>query len=249
MTGAEVMKGAEPWSSPGGRSGVLVVHGFTGNPQSMRGLAQALAGAGFSVELPLLPGHGTSVEDMALTRWEDWSAAVEQAYLELASRCDRVVAAGLSMGGTLCLWLAGRHPELAGVVAVNPAVGMGDAAMRQGLEDLLAQGVERIPGIGSDVADPEAQELAYEEVPVRCLLSLARAMGDLDLSEVRCPVLLMNSPQDHVVPPAAAEAVAAGVSGSVERVVLERSYHVATLDYDRDEVERSAVEFARRVCA
>ncbi|HMC51919.1 MAG TPA: hypothetical protein VKI64_04085, partial [Acidimicrobiales bacterium] len=77
---AAVLPGAEPWSAPGGPSGVLVLHGFTGCPQSMRGLARAFASAGFAVELPLLPGHGTAVEDMIPTRWSDWSEAAERAY-------------------------------------------------------------------------------------------------------------------------------------------------------------------------
>jgi len=246
-TPSEVLPGAEPWSAPGGPHGALVVHGFTGSPQSMRGLAEAFAAAGFAVELPRLPGHGTTVAEMATTGWADWSAAVEQAYTDLAARVDKVVVAGLSMGGTLSLWLATRHPELAGVVLVNAAVGMGDEAMRKGLEDLIAQGVETIPGVGNDVADPDATELAYSEVPVRSLLSLGEAMADLDLAAVRCPVLVMNSPQDHVVPPSAAEDIASSVSGPVERLVLEKSYHVATLDYDKDIIQSSAVQFARQV--
>lgn len=245
------MAGAEAWSAPGGRAGALVIHGFTGCPQSMRGLAEAFAAAGFSVELPRLPGHGTTVEDMATTTWADWSGAVEAAYRELAGRCERVVAAGLSMGGTLAVWLAAGHPELAGVVAVNAAFGMADDSMRKGLEDLVAQGVEMIPGVAGDIADPDANELGYDQVPVRCLLSLGDAMADLEarLSGVRCPLLVMNSPQDHVVPPAAGDRLAEAVSGPVERISLERSFHVATLDYDRDTIEARAVEFGRRVTA
>src|SRR5207245_4725127 len=99
-----------------------VVHGFTGSPQSLRGLAEAFAAAGFAVELPLLPGHGTTVQDMATTGWEDWSSAAEAAYQQLAQRCVRVVVAGLSMGGALAVWLAIRHPEVAGIAVVNPAI-------------------------------------------------------------------------------------------------------------------------------
>ena len=249
MADTKVLPGAEAWSAPGGPHGALVVHGFTGCPQSMRGLAEAFAAAGFAVELPRLPGHGTTVEDMATTGWPDWSATVEEAYTDLAARCERVVVAGLSMGGTLSVWLATRHPELAGVIAINAALGMADDAMRKGLEELLAQGVETIDGVGNDVADPDVTELAYSQVPVRPLLSFGEAMAELDPSEVHCPVLIMNSPQDHVVPPAAADTLASSVSGPVERLVLEKSFHVATLDYDKGLIESSAVEFARKVCA
>ena len=66
---ASIIPGAEPYSTTGDTRGALVLHGFTGNPQSMRGLALALADAGFTVEMPLLPGHGTVIEDMLDTRW------------------------------------------------------------------------------------------------------------------------------------------------------------------------------------
>lgn len=246
---APVLPGAEAWSAPGGPTGALVIHGFTGSPQGMRGLAEAFASAGFTVELPRLPGHGTTVEEMATTGWSDWSAAVREAYLDLAGRCERVVAAGLSMGGTLAAWLGAHHPELAGLVLVNAAAGMADDELRKGLEDLLSQGIELIPGVAGDIADPGSKELGYDQVPVRSLLSLSEAMLDLEarLADIRCPVLILNSPQDHVVPPHASDRLAASVSGPVERVTLERSYHVATLDYDRDLIERAAVDFARRV--
>src|SRR5256714_14080830 len=106
-----VLPGAEPFSAPGGPHGALVLHGFTGSPQSMRGLAKAFAAAGFAVELPLLPGHGTTVEDMATTGGDDWSGTAEAAYQELAARCDRVGVAGLSVGGPLTAWLARAPPQ------------------------------------------------------------------------------------------------------------------------------------------
>src|SRR5512134_2078765 len=116
-----LLPGAEPWSHDGGPAGALCLHGFTGNPTSMRGVAEAFAGAGFSVELPRLPGHGTTVEDMLTTSWDDWTGEVEAAYQRLAARTDRVVVSGLSMGGSLTLWTGQRHPEVAGLVCINPA--------------------------------------------------------------------------------------------------------------------------------
>ncbi len=248
---ADVLAGAEPFSSAGGPHGALVVHGFTGCPQSMRGLAHAFAEAGFAVELPLLPGHGTSVDDMVGTRWDDWAACADAAYLELARRGERVVAAGLSMGGTLTLWLAAHHPDIAGIVLVNPVVEPPAESFRDMLRMSLAQGLVTMPGVGNDVADPDVQELAYEIVPIEGLLSLCEANDALvaKLGDVRCPVLLMNSPQDHVVPPSSSDLVAERVAGPVERVTLERSFHVATLDWDAPEIERRTVSFALAVTA
>lgn len=268
MTGpAGVMPGAEPFSAPGGPHGALVVHGFTGNPSSMRPLAEALAAAGFAVELPLLPGHGTSVDDLATTRFADWSGALEARYLELAGRTDSVVVAGLSMGGTLAAWLAARHcqvrdtpnpghvtpnpGQIAGLVAVNGLFDPPAEAFADLLRACLDQGQDRLPGIGSDIAAPGAAELAYEAAPIEALLSLQEAVGELHgrLGDIRCPVLILTSPQDHIVPPVSSDVLADRVSGPVERVTLERSFHVATLDYDRDLIVERAVEFALRVAA
>ena len=246
--GKEIIPGCEPWSSDGGPHGVLVLHGFTGNPQSMRGLAEAFAAAGFAVELPLLPGHGTSVDDMLDTTWPDWSTAAEAAYADLAARVDRVVVAGLSMGGSLTAWLASRHPEIAGIVCINPAVSV-PAEMVTALQEMVDGGIDRIPAIGGDVADPDQREKAYEATPLAPLLSLAAAADEFrdDLARIACPLLLMNSPQDHVVEPVNSDILAEGVSGPVERVTLERSYHVATLDYDKELIEVRAIDFARKV--
>ena len=89
-----VLEGAEPFSHQGeGKVGVLVLHGFTGNPSSMRIQAEALASAGHHVELPRLPGHGTTVEEMLTTDWSDWTGEVEAAYQRLSGRADRIVVA------------------------------------------------------------------------------------------------------------------------------------------------------------
>lgn len=247
----EILPGAEPFSASGGPHGALVVHGFTGCPQSMRPIAEGFASAGWAVELPRLPGHGTSLEDMATTRWDDWITAAEKAYLDLAGRVDRVAVIGLSMGGTISAWLAASHPEVAGVVAINAAVEPAGDAFVDMLRQTRDQGVQFAPGVGNDVADPEVTELAYDQFPVDALLSLVEAQRDLAprLAEIRCPVLVITSRQDHVVTPANSDFLASAVTGPVERVWLERSYHVATIDFDRDEIVKRALEFASRAAA
>ncbi len=246
VTQLEVLPGCEAWSAQGGPHGALVVHGFTGSPQSVRGLAEAFAAAGFTVELPRLPGHGTSVDDMITTGWDDWSAAAEAAFDDLAGRTDTVVVAGLSMGGALTAWLATRHPEIAGIVCINPVVDVGEAVADMA-RDQLAAGTDRFPSIGGDVADPEGREKAYDAAPLAPLLSMHEGTTALrdDLGKIACPLLLMTSAQDHVVPPVNSDMLAEAVSGPVERVTLERSYHVATLDYDKDLINDRAVAFAR----
>jgi carboxylesterase len=159
------------------------------------------------------------------------------------------VVAGLSMGGTLTLWLAERHPEIAGIVLVNPLAEPPGDDVRDMLTATLESGTELAPGIGSDIAKEGTVELAYAELPLAAVLSLFEAAEDVavDLAQVGCPVLLLSSRQDHVVEPGSGDLVAGTVSGPVERVWLERSYHVATLDYDQDEIESRALAFARSV--
>jgi carboxylesterase len=247
---SEIMAGAEPMSVDGGPVGVLVLHGFTGNPQSIRPLADAFAAAGYGVEMPLLAGHGTKVEDMLDTTWVDWSSDAEAAYQRLAGRSEQVVVAGLSMGGSLTCWLATRHPELAGIICVNPAT-QAAAEVRVFIESLIADGQEVMDGLGSDVADPDSPESAYPQTPLRPLRSLFEAATEIqpDLGRITCPLLLFTSPEDHVVPPADSDYLAEQVSGPVERVSCDRSYHVATIDYDRDLIIERSLEFVAKVTA
>jgi carboxylesterase len=248
---APVLPGAEPYSSTGGPDGALVLHGFTGNPHSMRALAELLAAEGLTVELPLLPGHGTAVADMVPTRWADWSRAAESAYCDLAERCSRVVVVGLSMGGALSCWLAERHVEVAGLVLVNPLVEPVPAELRDGLTAMLDAGSELLPGIGSDIAEEGVEEGAYAETPLAAAASLFDALPALaaGLTTISCPVLLFSSREDHVVAPSSGDLLQAEVTGPVERIWLEHSYHVATLDADRGEIEARTVTFVRHLLA
>ena len=248
-----LIPGAEPWSHSGtGPDGALVLHGFTGNPGSMRGVAEALASAGFHVEMPLLPGHGTTVEEMIPTGWADWSGAAEDAYRALATRSRRVVVVGLSMGGALTLWLGAEHPEIAGLVCINPATQTQPDGVIEMVRGMIDAGSETMPAIGSDIAEPGVTEASYDATPLRPLVSfLVDGMAPLQgrYPAMRQPLLLLSSPQDHVVEPAQGDFLAATYGGEVTRVSLDRSYHVATMDYDKDLVEERTVAFARAVCA
>jgi carboxylesterase len=243
------MQGAEPWSADGGPHGALVLHGFTGNPFSLRPVAEALAATGLTVDLPLLPGHGTSLEDMVPTRWADWSGAADDAYRSLAERCDSVLVAGLSMGGALTCWLAEQHPEIAGIAVVNPLIDPPPEEYRDLIRQLLADGMETADGIGSDIAREGVEERSYPGSPLAAALSLFEGVDVVHagLADIRCPTLLLSSREDHVVDPVSGDVLAASVSGPLERVFLERSFHVATLDWDAPVVEERITAFAAEV--
>jgi carboxylesterase len=254
----EILAGAEPWShtasSADGAStaGFLALHGFTGNPSSMRGVAEHVAGAGYHVELPRLPGHGTAVEDMIPTRWADWAGEVEAAYQRLTERVERIVVGGLSMGGSLSLWTGLQHPEVSGLVCVNPATTSQGPEVNEMLRAAVAEGTELMPGIGSDIADPDAVEIAYEGTPLRALLSLlddGLAPMAERYGELKMPLLLYTSRQDHVVEPSQSEYLAEHYGGDVDHHWLDRSFHVATQDFDRETIFAGTVDFIRRVTA
>jgi carboxylesterase len=248
-----IIAGAEPWSHEGNSPhGAVVVHGFTGNPSSMRGVADALAAAGFHIELPRLPGHGTAIDDMLPTRWADWAGEAEAAYQRLQQRASHVVVVGLSMGGALTLRLGADHPEIAGLVCINPVAQPQLPEIIEMLRGMVDGGTAVLPGIGSDIADPEAKESAYDGAPIEPLLSmLVDGIEPLshEYAGMRIPLLLMNSPQDHVVEPVHADFLAAQHGGPLERITLERSYHVATQDYDKELIFESTVAFATRAIA
>jgi carboxylesterase len=234
----------DPFSVDGGPVGVVVSHGFTGEPASMRPWAKALAAAGYSVRLPLLPGHGGSWQDTNRTRWPQWYAAIEEAYLELRERCDTVFAVGLSMGGTLVTRLAEQQPDVAGLVLVNPAYGT--ERLDAKLAPYIAWAVRSRPSIGGDIKRADMAEPAADRTPVVAFASLQKLwkVTVADLAEVRAPVLLYRSRVDHVVDGLSHRLLKKGaVNTTVREVILEDSYHVATLDNDAPTIFAGSVEF------
>lgn len=244
-----VLPGAEPYRRDGGEVGVLLCHGFTGSPQSLRPWAEYLAERGLTVSLPLLPGHGTRWEDMRLTGWQDWYAEVDRELRALRDRCAQVFVAGLSMGGALALRLAAKHgDDVAGVVVVNPANKVhGLFAYTLPVSRHL---VRTVPGIASDIAKEGAAELGYDRVPLHSAHSLRNffRLVDGELPQVTQPLLVLRSRQDHTVPAVDTTRILSRVSSTdVTEIVLEQSYHVATLDHDADRIFEESLGFIDRL--
>jgi carboxylesterase len=242
-----VMPGAEPFSHDGSSTGVLLCHGFTGSPQSLRPWAEYLAEAGLSVSLPRLPGHGTTWQEMAHTRWEDWYAEVSRAFDELRGRADQVFAMGLSMGACLALRLAElRGPAISGLVLVNPSV-TADTRLFA-LAPVLKLLVPSLKGIASDIKKEGVTELGYDRIPVRAAATLPglwRSTRDR-FSDITQPVLVYHSTEDHVVSPASMEVLRKALPPEQLTVrECENSFHVATLDNDAEAIFTGSLEFVR----
>ena len=248
-TTATVVPEAEPYYGGSGANGVLLCHGFTGSPQSMRPWAEHLERDGFRVGLPRLPGHGTTWREMNQTRWEDWYACVDGAFADLRSSCDRVFVAGLSMGGGLALRLAEQHGQaVAGLAVVNPSVASADPRMK--LLPVLRHLVPSLAGISSDSALPDAVEAAYDRTPLHAAWSLTRLWADTGrhLDRVTSPLLVFKSVRDKVVDPLSLKLIQERVRSTDKRVVrLERSYHVATLDHDAELIFTCSSAFFQRL--
>jgi carboxylesterase len=235
----------------GRRIGVLLSHGFTGSPASMVPWGQYLAKEGYAVSLPLLPGHGTTWQDMNGTTFDDWYDALEREFETLKARTDVVVVGGLSMGACLALQLAARRAhDVAGLVVVNPVVASTNKQLLA--VPVLKHLVKSMPAIGDDIKKPGVSEFAYTRTPLKALHSMVRGWKQVreDLPQVTCPLLLFRAPGDHVVDPSSARIILGAVSSrdATERL-LENSYHVATIDNDAPQIFEESADFIRRVTA
>ena len=249
MSTVPVRPGAEPFSADGGPHGVLLCHGFTGSPAALRPWAEQLAGLGYTVRLPRLPGHGTTWQEMNTTTWRQWYGEVHAALSDLRSRCDWVGVAGLSMGGALALRLAEQRPaDVGALVLVNPAIGLRRLDLK--LLPLLRRVSASFPGISNDISKPGQDEVAYDRVPLHAMASQLELWRDVagNLGRVTAPLLYFRSLTDHVVDGLSEAAVLAGVSSQVKRFVeLRDSYHVATLDHDAPAIFEQSARFLAEV--
>ncbi|AQQ05340.1 hypothetical protein B0E33_18610 [Roseibium algicola] len=228
---------AAPFFLPGSNTGVLLLHGFTSTPQSVRYVGESLHSAsGATVLAPLLKGHGSSPEDLGHTCFLDWLGSAEEALEELGKHCGTIVAAGLSLGGTLALNMAIRHPDkVRAVTTINGSTGLYSA--EHAAKFLETDSSSYFDGIGSDIRDETAREICYDRIPAKAIreryfLTLSTGMM---LPLLKQPILILQSRTDHVVDPRNAERIARECGSTDIRLRwLENSFHVATLDHDKD---------------
>lgn len=242
---------ARPDLTGGRRVGVLLSHGFTGQPASVKPWGEHLAALGYAVEVPRLPGHGTTWQEMNTTRWDDWYGELTRVFDRLCLDNDAVVVGGLSMGGALSLRLAADHPDrVSGLVVVNPAVATKRFDVK--LLPVLKHVVPSMPGIVDDIKRDGVTEHGYPRVPLKAAASMFGAWPALagELPKVTAPLLYFRSTVDHVVDELSEPLITGTVSSTdVEVVRLEDSFHVATLDNDAPRIFAGTAEFVARVTA
>ena len=239
----------QDWSASGSgknaRIGVLFVHGFTGAPPSMRPWAEFLLSKGYTVRVPLLPGHGTKPQDLNKVKWQEWPAKVQAELEELFKTCDQVFLAGLSMGGGTSLYVAEENSDrLSGVILVNPMIHVPFISAPVGY--VLSRFQKLRASVGNDIKRPGITEHGYDALPTRgihqLLIMLKRTRQNL--SKVTVPVQLFHSVEDHTLPVSNTEIIMAGLgSANKTRIELINSYHVATLDYDQELIYQNSLTF------
>jgi len=248
---SNVMAGAEPFHFAGSEVGVLVSHGFTGTTQSMRFLGETLAReGGFTVVGPRLTGHGTTPEEMAQASAQDWVNDLEEALATLRQQCSKIFITGLSMGGTLTLYMAAMHADLfRGVIPINAAVFLNNPDLAS--LAFMAGAPPAVPGVGSDIKQASVSELAYPVVPVPAVKQIYALMAITRelLPRIQAPTLVLSSREDHVVPPLNGPYILDNIGAAEKQLVwLENSYHVATLDNDKELVVAETLRFIQAHC-
>ena len=237
------------FSLEGGPVGALLIHGFTGSPPEMRLVGDYLHQRGITVSGPLLPGHGTSADDMNRCKWTEWTDRAEEALIALQARCETVFVGGLSMGSVLALYLAIHHPELSGIIAYSPAVWPADRLIY--LTPVLKHLIPKKPksdNNDSDLTDPDAdlRLWSYEENPTFAaheFLKLLRRVRR-GLPQVTCPLLVIHSTLDQAIHPNSARLTYERVgSPDKEMVTLRNSGHCLTVDSEWEAVANKTYEF------
>lgn len=232
-----------------GKRAILLIHGFTGSPHSLFATARYFETNGFKVALPRLPGHGTRIEDLLELSFDDWYSAAVELGESMLERCASVDLFGLSMGGSIVLKMLEELHGFGKAVLVNPLVDPPAPNFTDLLRSILESGFKTSPGISSDIAKPGTPERGYEETPIRAALSLFNALPEIAgrLDAIENEILLFSSRRDHVVPQSSGDLLASSLPPQrLSRIWLERSFHVATLDYDAEFINETSLEFLIR---
>lgn len=216
--------------------GVLLVHGFTGSPASMRPWAEYLNQRGYTVTVPLLPGHGTTPQNLNLVKWQEWPAKVENDLNLLLQTCEKVFICGLSMGGGTTLNVATRYSkQLAGIILVNPMIHVKFIPAQ--VAWVISRFQKMRDSVGDDIKRPGITEYGYDSLPAVGVYELLKMLTYTRkrLHDVTAPLQLFHSVEDHTLPVTNTEIIMQGVgSREKNRIELVNSYHVATLDYDAE---------------
>jgi len=242
---------AEPFIFHGGSIGVLLVHGFTGSPKEMREMGEYLYKRGYSVHGVRLAGHATKPEDLLRVHWEDWLVSIEAGYYLLQDISEKIIIAGLSMGGVLSLLFASLY-HVSGVIAMSTPYDLPPDPRRKILP-LLWRIMKNIPKGEPDWDDPTAEEghVSYPAYPTKAIIQLGSLMTEMQssLKNIKVPALIMHSKKDGGVPIENMSSIYSMLGSTDKKMItFEQSGHVIVRDSEKDQVFSEADTFIKNIC-
>lgn len=237
----------KPFIFSGGKTGILLIHGFTACPIDLKPLGERFQALGYSVSAPLLSGHGLTPEEMRNTSWKDWQASADQAMTALKTTCSRVIAIGHSMGGLIALSLAAQG-KVDGVVSINAPIiysqrelhfadrllGMQEYVDKPNKETEISVNKEGLP------------HFSYLKVPVECFVSLNKAITPVqnELRKIKCPALIVQSLGDNTVHPRSGRMIEKSISHRQKDVIYwAKQDHYLPLSSERDRLADKIHQF------
>jgi carboxylesterase len=260
-----------------GRTGFLLVHGLGGTPLELKFVAKGLARRGFTVHGCQLAGHCGDERDLLATDWQDWYASVEAGLARLRARCDTIVAGGLSMGAVLALHLAAqRKDEVHGLALYAPTLWHDGWAMPWSIH-LLRFGI--LSAIGHRLVSrfyrfTEVEPYGIKDPAIRAVVLAAMTSGDTtragilvtpgeairqhcdlvdvvkrELKSISTPAVLIQARDDDMASLKNSEYLQRHLRGPVSTVILDDSYHIVTVDRQRDLVIEASAAFATALVA
>jgi carboxylesterase len=239
---------AKEFYFPGNKTGILLIHGFTGSPSEMRYMGDYLKDKGFSVKGVLLKGHGTCIEEMRKTNHRDWIKSAELGYGELAEQCDEVFVVGFSMGGAIALHLAQRY-DISGIVSLSTPIKI---LSRQYYIAAIVKYLRlKISKQRRIVTKKDPFIISYDKTPVKCIVSLLQLINlvKTDLHKIEKPILIMQSYGDGTVHPSSANFIYKRIGSTDKSIIfLHKSGHVITCDCEKEQVFEEVNSFISKRC-
>ena len=253
---------------PGGKTGILLIHGLGGTPVELKVVAAGLQKEGFTVSCCKLAGHCGTEEDLIATGWRDWVASVEEALSALSARCDTVLVGGLSMGAILALHAAAKYPEkISGLLLYAPTLWYDGfsvpwyafllkwlintrAGQRYRFKEREPYGIkdERIRKfIIRAMGQGKSAEAGLATTPAPSLQQLWELVDVVkpQLSAIRTPALIVHAREDDISDLSNTIYLQRKLGGLVDTLVLDDSYHIVTIDRQRSLVVDRSAAFGR----